>query len=430
MFKRRRWWMAVLILLATIISYLDRGAFGIAAPLISKDLHLSPAELGIVFSGFFIGYALFNFVGGWYSDKFGPKAVLLTSMGIWSLFCGLTSITTGVFSLVAVRAVFGMGEGPLNSASNRYVNHWFPRREQASAAAFSSSGSSIGGAIAGPVVGFLAVTFGWRLAFVAIGLIGVAWLVAWAVVSKDHPADDPRVSAEELQEIISDRENLAKETGLPLRSYLVHPAVLADAFVFFGYSYILFFFSSWFPSYLVNVHHLNLESMGFVSAIPWILGFVGHAAGGFVSDYVFRRTGNALFARKIILVTSMFVAAICVALAGIVSSLTVVVILMSITVFFMHLSVNCFWAIVLDTVEPKHVGGVSGFVHMVASTAGIVSPTMTGLLVQWTGVFTSAFALAGGVAVFGALAVLLLVKPHDQGPPGTAMAFEPDQQAA
>lgn len=124
----------------------------------------------------------------------------------------------------------------------------------------------------------------------------------------------------------------------------------------------------------------------------------------------------------------MLVAAVCVALAGVADNLTVVVTLMSVTLFFMHLSVNCFWAIVLDTVESKHVGGVSGFVHMVASTAGIISPAMTGFLVQWTGVFTSAFVLAGGVAVLGALSVFFLVKSNDQGLRGTKIAFEPSHQ--
>jgi ACS family hexuronate transporter-like MFS transporter len=150
--------------------------------------------------------------------------------------------------------------------------------------------------------------------------------------------------------------------------------------------------------------------MGIVNVIPWLVGFVGLASGGFVCDYVYRRTGRALFARKLVLVTSLIIAAACVALAGVVTGVAGVVALMAVAVFFMYLTASTYWAIILDTVEARRVGGVSGFVHMIANCAGIVAPTMTGYLVQWSGNFTSAFVLTGAVAVTGAIAVAVFVR--------------------
>src|SRR5258706_11665901 len=128
---RSRWTLVCLLFVGGAISYLDRAALSITAPLITKELNLEPAQLGIVFSSFFVGYALFCFVGGYASDRFGPRAVLTVSMLVWSLFCGLTAVTVGIASLLVVRVIFGMGEGPFCATINKLVSNWFPRQQQA-----------------------------------------------------------------------------------------------------------------------------------------------------------------------------------------------------------------------------------------------------------------------------------------------------------
>jgi MFS family permease len=295
------------------------------------------------------------------------------------------------------------------------VSQWFPRREQASAVSVANAGTPLGGAIAGPVVGFVAVSFGWRWSFIAIALLGILWVVAWSLLVTNKPAQHPRVNAAERDAIVADRELPVDAPVLPLSDYLRRPAVLATAFAFFGYAYILYFFLSWFPSYLTMQQHLSIKSMSVVNVIPWALGFVGLVAGGFLTDAIFRRTGNAVFARKLVLVGCLFIAAVCVALAGLVASVESAVLLMAVSVFFMYLTGNTYWAIILDTVEPGRVGGVGGFVHLIANLAGIIAPSVTGFLVQATGSFTSAFVLTGAMAVIGAILVAVFV-----GRPATA----------
>ena len=370
-----------------------------------------PAQLGIVFSSFFFGYAPFCFVGGWASDRIGPKWVLILAMAVWSVFCGMTAAAIGIGTLVLYRVIFGMGEGPFSSTANKMVSSWFPRREQASAVAVANAGTPLGGAVAGPVVGLIAVSFGWRWSFIVIALIGVAWVVLWSVLATDRPEQNPRVSAAERQEIASGRETAADAAPmLPLGHYLRRPAVLATAFAFFGYAYILYFFLAWFPSYLTMAQHLSIKSMSVVNVIPWAVGFIGLVAGGFLTDAIFRRTGDAVFARKLVLVGCLGIAAVCVALAGLVASVEAAVLLMAVSVFFMYLTGNTYWAIILDTVEPGRIGGVGGFVHLIANIAGIIAPSVTGFLVQTTGSFTSAFVLTGAMAVIGALLVAVFVK--------------------
>lgn len=410
MYARLRWFIIALLFLGGAISYLDRAALSIAAPLVARDLQLDPARLGIVFSSFFFGYALFCFVGGWASDRIGPKNVFTLAMTVWSVFCGLTAAATGIVSLLVIRIVFGMGEGPFSSTANKLVSNWFPREEQASAVGMANAGQPLGAALAGPVVGFIAVSFGWRISFVAIAAIGLLWVVAWLLLATDRPEGHRWLDMASRARVVQERSRRAAAPALPLGTYLRRPAILATGFAFFGYAYILYFFLSWFPTYLTMSQGLSVQRMGAVNAIPWLVGFLGLASSGFVCDAIFRRRGDALFARKLVLVGSLLVAAACVALAGVVRGVVPVVALMAVSVFFMYLTASTYWAIILDTVPEARVGGVSGFVHLIANLAGIVAPSVTGFLVEWSGSFSSAFILTGGIAVLGALAVAVFVR--------------------
>ncbi|GLU34808.1 MFS transporter [Trinickia caryophylli] len=417
MFKSQRWFVVGLFFLAGVVNYLDRAALSIAAPLIQKDLQLTHAELGIVFSSFFIGYAIFNFVGGVLSDKYGAKRVFGAAMAIWSIFCGATALATGIVSLIALRVLFGMGEGPFSSSNSKMVNNWFPRQEVASAIGVISSGTPLGGAVAGPVVGYLAVQFGWRWAFVGIMLLGLVWLIAWVTTTTEHPADHPRIRRTELEWIAAGQraEGAAAqgESGesVPLSQLLRRPLVLATAGAFFAYNYVLFFFLSWFPTYLMEAHHLSLRDMSIATVIPWVLGSVGLAAGGFVSDAIMKMTGRALLSRRIVLGTCLSASAICVALAGGVASTQGAVALMSVAIFFLYMTGSIYWAVIQDTVPRKNVGGVGGFVHFLANIAGVVGPAVTGFIVQAAhGAYASAFVLAGAVAVAGSFCAIVGIR--------------------
>ena len=412
MLKKKRWQMVLLLFVAGIINYLDRSALSVAAPLVMRDLALTPADLGLVFSSFFVGYAMFNFIGGWASDRLGGKRVFTLAMGVWSTFCALTAAATGFASLLVIRVCFGVGEGPLSSTMNKVVNTWFPHREAASAVGYANCGTPLGGAIAGPVVGLMAVALGWKAAFVAIGVIGFIWLFFWTRLATETPREHPTITAAELREIEDD--HAAPAAGLPaqpLGFYLKQPVVLATGLAFFGYNYILFFFLTWFPSYLTMAQHLSIKDMSIATVLPWVLGFCGLAAGGALSDAVFRRTGRALFARKLVLTVCLSLAAVSVALAGLVTTVGSALLLMSAAVFFLYLTGSTYWAILQDTVRGENIGGVGGFIHMMANCAGIIGPAVTGFIVQSTGVFTSAFVLAGGIAILGVLCVLAFVKP-------------------
>jgi MFS transporter, ACS family, hexuronate transporter len=412
MFGRLRWIPVWMLFSGGMINYMDRSALSIAAPLMMRELRIDTVQLGFIFSSFFAGYALFNFLGGYASDVFGPKRVFTVSMMVWSLFCGLTAAAVGFTSLLVVRVIFGFGEGPFSAAANKMVSNWFPRREIASAIGIANAGTPIGGALAGPVAGWIALNYGWRTSFIVLGAIGFVWTLLWVTVAVERPDSHPRLSETERAEIEADRaQHAGQHKKLPLTFYLRQPAVLVTGVAFFGYGTILYFFLSWFPIYLTAVQHLSMTSMSFVNVIPWLLGSLGLCVSGLLCDFLFRKTGDALFARKLVLVACLILAGISVAVTGLITGVVGAVSLMAVAIFFTYLTGTTYWAIIQDTVQGQNVGGAGGFVHFIANCAGIIGPAITGLIVHATGAFTAAFLLAGGVAIIAALLVAIFVKP-------------------
>jgi D-galactonate transporter len=398
-----------------MINYLDRVALSITLPMIEKDLSINAEEFGMIFGSFFFGYALFNFIGGLAVDKFGPMLVLGSAVGLWSIFCGMTALATGFWSMLILRVLFGMAEGPICSSANKMINGWFPKKQAATAVGFLSAGSPLGGAVAGPIVGYLALSFGWRPAFMIVCAIGIVWMLAWFFIVADSPEKSRRVSAEERAYIdqlkaVDHIEAVGPSVNHSLGYYIKQPIILVTAFAFFCYNYILFFFLSWFPSYLVQSHGLNIKEMSITTMIPWIVGFIGLAMGGVISDAILRMTGKVLLSRKIVLVVCLLAAAICVALAGTVTQVVPAVILMSVSIFFLYVTGSIYWAIIQDVVNKERIGSVSGFIHFVGSVSGIIGPVVTGFIVQNTGKFDSAFILAGCVAALGAVLVLFVIR--------------------
>lgn len=161
--------------------------------------------------------------------------------------------------------------------------------------------------------------------------------------------------------------------------------------------------------------------MSVITVIPWILGFIGLAAGGFVSDYVYKKTTRkgVLFSRKVVLVSCLFSSAVLIGLAGLVTTTASAVTLVALSVFFLYLTGAIYWAVIQDVVDQNNVGSVGGFMHFLANTAGIIGPALTGFIVDRTGTFSGAFLLAGGLAVFASLAVIRFVRPIIGKPAGT-----------
>ena len=402
--KSKRWSVILFLAACGAINYTDRSAFGITAPLFSKELGIGPAELGLLFGAFSIGYAPFNFVGGWASDRFGANRVFAVALALWSVFCAAIAGTFNMMSMLVVRILFGAAEGPFGSLINKISNDRFEPEEAAAAVGVGNAGNPVGAAVAGPIVGYIAITYGWRWSFIVFGVLGLVMAIVWIV----RMGGWTRAQRIARPAPVLSQPDPARSDAPPLRFYISRAPILATAFAFFAINYILYFFLSWFPSYLVTARHLSMASMSITTVIPWVLGIVGMAGGGFLTDYAAQHM-DRFVSRKLMLGGFLALSSLCIAFGGMVDSLTGAVELMSLSVLFMYLSASAPWVIIQDLVEPERVGAVSGFNHMLANLGGLAGPVITGFIISATGSYTSAFVLAGVIGVVAALGVAIIL---------------------
>ncbi len=422
---RYRYVVALLLFVAGVINYMDRAALGVAAPFVRADLGLSPSQLGVIFSTFFFGYALFAFVGGTLADRYGPRAVYSWAAAAWSVLCALTGVVTGFGQLFAVRALFGFAEGPMNSTTNRTITTWFPREETARTIGVTFSGQTVGSALAAPVVGLLALSLGWRTAFFIIGAAGLAWVVAWRLLVSDLPRDNPRVGADEIALVEASRATSplsAADSARPLRAYLLLPSTLALGLGMFAVNYTLYIFISWLPSYLTDALHMPVKQMSVVAAIPWACGFVGYVGGGFIADYLYRRMADRFAARKLTTIAPLAVGGLALLAVPFAPGAVAAVALIALAVMMLTSSVQSCWATIHELVPENRVGGVSGFIHLLSNLSGIVGPTATGLAVQYLGGYSSAFVIAAAIAAAGVVAMAIFVTRGTPSPQLTRTA--------
>ncbi|GAA3731800.1 MFS transporter [Streptomyces tremellae] len=409
---RLRWAMLGAASVVLVLNYADRSALGVAGPTMMRELHISNSQFGVITAVFFVGYAPFCFIGGHFADRYGPRRVMAYAAGLWSVCVALTGVAAGFISLLVVRFGFGFGEGPQGAVTTKLASNWFPQREMGRAVGVAQAGTPLGGAIGTPVVaGLIAWTGDWRIPFVILGVLGGLVTLGWWVVVRDSPDFHPLASARDSADIAAGRIAPAEgEAGNgedggeapAVRTLVRRPLVLAVAVAFFGYSWVLYTFLSWFPVYLTDEQGVDIKSIALAGAVPWIFGVVGYLSGGTLADRLAERTGEPRRARAVVIVAGLVVTAALLCSTSLVSSAWAAVALMSAVVFMLYLTGGQYFVIVTDTVPRSRVGSVTGFVHFVANLSGIFAPLLVGLLIDSTGSWNLTFGVSAAVALAGA----------------------------
>lgn len=268
----RRWVMIALAFWATVINYLDRQTLSVAAPVILEQFHMSSVTYSRVLFGFLLAYTIMNGVSGPLIDRLGTRAGYALCMVWWSGSSVLQAFSGGAWSLGAFRFLLGMGEAGNWPAAIKVVSEWFPNRERALASGIFNSGSSIGAIIAPPVVAFLLLQFGWRTAFVVVGLSGFLWLVFWLRIYRT-PAG---ASTEGAQPKLPTRELLRMRF---VWSFTVSKIFMDPAWYFYVF---------WFPQYLKTARHFDMAAIGKYAWMPFFVAGLGNVLGGLVSRFLLK----------------------------------------------------------------------------------------------------------------------------------------------
>ncbi len=399
-----------MLFVTVVINYLDRSNLSVAAPGLTGELHLDARQTGWLFSAFGWTYAALQIPGGWLADVVRPRVLLAVICGLWSLATLLQGFAGSFVMLCSLRLLVGLFEAPSYPICNRLVTMWFPERERAGAIAAYTSGQYVGLAFLTPVLVLSQKYLGWPSLFVLTGAAGLAWAGFWYWRYRD-PYESVRANEAERLYIQRGGGLAARPAGAngarfqwaDLRTVLSQRKLWG---IYLGQAAVnssLWFFLTWFPSYLVKYRHLDFLQAGFLASLPFLAAFCGILTSGWLSDYLLRRAVSLTVARKLPVIAGL---CLCTSIVGAnyVEQPALIILFLTLAGFGNGLS-SIAWVFVSALAPPRLVGLTGGVFNFFGNLAAIVVPLGIGWLVQGDNfapglVFVAALALSGALSYF------------------------------
>ncbi len=372
-----------LLVLAGCINFIDRSAVSIALPAIRADLHLSAGEAGLLLSAFAWSYAVAQLPAGSVVDRLGARSALAAGLALWSLVQAASGLAGSLSQFIIARIALGIGEAPMFVGGARVCTDRFDPADRAVPMGLLNASASLGPAIAPLLLTPLMVVAGWRASFAALGAAGLLVAIAWAVIYRDpaRQADTtPRIAGP------SQWRELARQRS-----------VWGLLFGFGGTVYVTWLYVTWLPGYLQQRWDMPASAAALWSAAPQFAGFLGAIGGGWLSDRLAARLGDRM-ARQAPLVGGLFASATCSGLAAIAGSPAAALIAISVALFSANLATTCGWALAAALAPAALVATVEAMANIGGSVGGSLAPLVTGSVVQATGSFAPALAIAAAVA--------------------------------
>lgn len=411
---RIRYAMLALVFVNVVINYLDRSNLSVAAAGVGEELGLTSVELGLIFSAFGWSYAALQIPGGMLADRVGPRILYAACLITWSLSTIAQGFARGFASLFAFRLATGAFEAPSYPINNRVVTSWFPDHERASAIALFVSGQFIGLAFLTPVLVALQHYAGWRGLFVVTGVVGLVWGVIWYLFYRD-PLDHPRVGQPELKYIEAGGGVFKKPPGTEKISawqrsdwkLVFSNRTLWGVYIGqFCVNATLWFFLTWFPTYLVQYRGLSFIKSGYLASIPFLSACAGLLLSGFISDYLVSKGRSVGQARKTPIILGLIISGSIIG-ANYVDETALVIGFMSLAFFGAGMALIS-WVFV-SLLSPKHLIGLTGGIfNFMGNLASIVVPIAIGFLASG-GNFKPALVFIGTLGIVGAISYTFLV---------------------
>lgn len=326
--KTVRWKIAGLLCFASALNYIDRNTLAILAPTIQKELHWSDIDYANITALFVFSYTIMYAISGRIIDYIGTRKGFAYSVGSWSLVSVLHAFASSVGQFSVARFFLGITESANFPAGVKAITEWFPLKERALAVGIFSAGSAIGATLAVPLVTFISIAWGWRMAFVVTGALGFVWLIAWLWYYY-LPEHSRRISSEERALIEQEDPVRIDQTQTGIAGIRWILARKESWGCFAGRIFIdpvVYFFIFWIPKYLHDVKGLSVAEIGFAAWLPYAAMGAGTLLGGYLPKILIEQKNWSLNrARKtIMLIASMAIPIFCFALTLPVSSLAAI----------------------------------------------------------------------------------------------------------
>jgi MFS family permease len=374
---QRRYTVLAVLCCVYVLCYADRLVMASAIPFIGEEFHLSATSMGAVLSAFFMGYALMQIPGGLLVDRFGPRVILTTSIAWWTLMTAATGLASGLASLLGIRVLFGIGEGPYHVAASKTLALWFPRRELARANGLHLCASSIGATIAPLFVVAVIMLWGWRSVFFALFLPGVAAATAiWLVVRNS--------STDRRQATLESPDYSGLPTSAPISVWtslwqtIRTPAVFWTAACLFFTNMVGWGLMNWLPSYLLHGRGFDTGKMGLFTALTMLSGAIGYPLGGYLCDRFFSQR------LQVPIILGAIGSAAFVYLATVAPNGEWAVACLSMVFLLGNMASTAIFTLPLVVVSQRIIGSAAGIVNTAGQLAGVVSPLLLGYVLDFT----------------------------------------------
>jgi len=389
--RKQKIFVLVTLLFSWILANADRMAMSVSIIPITKEFGLDAGAAGMVLGSFYVSYAFMQLLAGWMADRFGSRAVLVFCVACWSVFTSLTGMAESFIALVAIRLLFGLGEGGFAPASTVTIAEAFPRQERARAKSLIIGATFIGSAVGTGAIAALMQANGWRFAYHIFGLIGVVVAVVLWFAVRPSPV----------------RTQGARPKGL--FGQLMRNAVMRKTMFIFFFSNIVYIgLISWMPSFLVKTRDIDILHAGLVSSIPYLVAFASLNAVGWLLDKVgdgHDRLFMSVGAAMVIVFLGLMAFA---------TSLPVLMVFWTLSLVGYTAIYGTVFAVPLKHLPDEAIGTASGIINFGGQVAAGIGPVAIGFLVNSAkGSFVPAFVflIAAGVC---ALLIALTWKPAAQ----------------
>ncbi len=380
-----------LVTAVNMLPSLGKISLGVTGSYIEEEFHFSDATMGWILSAFVVGYALFQFPGGWAGDRYGPRKVLTLAILWYSLFLAAMSLVPHLFlsrwvglacSFAVVRFLTGAGEAFTSPNSAKVVGSWMSSGKLAFGISFYSLGIGAGGALTPVLIAWTMQHWGWEAAFRLCGLIGVVFAVAWGAYVTDRPEKHPDVNAAEL-ELLRPSTEVAngKPTrnlipgGPPWQRILSSGSVRCLILSYMCRAYAMYFFDTWFFIYLLRARGLTISRGGKWGATPYLAVLLLSPLGGWVSDNAVRRFGRRR-GRQTAVWIGMASSAVLVWIGCNMSNNTIAILLVAAGAGSNMFANITWWATCID-LTPSYAASLSGLMNMCGALSGGLAPILT-----------------------------------------------------
>lgn len=408
--KRTQRLALVLLVVSGVVNYIDRSTLAVGAPLIREELGLSTAQFGLLSSAFLWAYAAAQLPVGALVDRFGARLMLSISLAVWSAAQVVGGLVHSLGQFFAARVMLGVGEAPQFPTCAKVTRDWFHPRERGLTSGIWNSSSTLGSAIAVPVLTILMLSVGWRWMFIVMGVLGI--VLAGVIYMLHRNPDEVDLTPEERAYITGGVT--ASSTPISLGAWgamFRYPTTWGLILGYFGSIYVLWLYNSWLPTYFQMQWHLTVERTGWVAAIPFAFGVVGSVGGGWLCDKLLAMGFTPINSRKVPMVVSLVGTAVFTFLTAVAPTITIAVICISLSMFLTYVSIASAWATASVASSANSTASLGSLQNFGGYVGGALAPWITGLVVdEATGSFATALMVGAAVAAAGALLFLVLVQ--------------------